>query len=97
MVGREAYQNPWLLQQVDNLFFDLQTPTLTRAEVLQQLYPYIVNQMAAGVALNHITRHILGLFHGQPGGKRFRRHLSENAHKKDANLQTLQDALLQTS
>ncbi len=96
MMGREAYQNPWLLQQVDNLFFDLLTPTLNRAEVLQQLYPYIDNQMTAGVALNHITRHILGLFHGQPGGKRFRRHLSENAHKKGANLKTLQDAVLQT-
>src|SRR5690606_15017677 len=89
MLGREAYHNPWLLKDVDADLFARPALRCTRAEVLQALYPYIETQMNEGVALHHITRHILGLFQGQPGGKRFRRHLSENVHKPDAGLDVL--------
>lgn len=93
MVGREAYQNPWILQQVDAQFFGTETPYCTRMEVLDAFLPYVEAQLAEGVALQHMTRHILGLFHGMPGGKAFRRHLSENAFRKDAGISVLQDAM----
>ena len=55
--------------------------------------PYIARRLEEGVKLNHITRHMLGLFQGCPGGRRFRRHLSENAHKEGAGLAVYDDAL----
>ncbi|HTQ98824.1 MAG TPA: tRNA dihydrouridine(20/20a) synthase DusA [Candidatus Acidoferrum sp.] len=93
MVGREAYQNPWLLQQVDPLLFGDAAPITNRDEVMQGLLPYVERQLAAGTALQHITRHILGLYHGQSGGKQFRRHLSEQAHKSGAGIGVLLSAL----
>lgn len=96
MLGREAYHNPWLLKDVDAGYFDRPATQHTRVEALEALYPYIETQMNEDVALHHITRHILGLFQGQPGGKRFRRHLSENVHKPGAGLDVLKAALALT-
>jgi tRNA-dihydrouridine synthase A len=93
MLGREAYQNPWLLKDVDALLFGRPAFSATRGEVLRALYPYIEARLAEGLALHHITRHILGLFQGQPGGRHFRRHLSAYVHKPGAGLAVLQDAL----
>jgi len=93
MLGREAYQNPFLLHDVDKELFGLPAADATRAQILEQLFPYIETQFRDGVALHHMTRHILGLFHGQAGGKRFRRYLSENIHKPEASLHTLYEAL----
>jgi tRNA-dihydrouridine synthase A len=96
MVGREAYQNPWLLHDVDQRLFGIAATAHSRESVLQQFLPYISAQLRQGVALQHMSRHILGLFHGQPGGKQFRRVLSEQAHRPDAGIDTLLAALAAT-
>jgi len=93
MVGREAYQNPWLLSQVDPGIFGEAAPFNDRHAVLEALIPFVERELTAGVWLNHISRHILGLFHGCPGGRRFRRHLSENAHRPGADAEILRQAL----
>src|SRR5690606_4800711 len=93
MVGREAYQNPWILQQVDPLFFSEEPSFRNRIDVLEAFLPYVEMQLAEGVPLQHMIRHILGLFHGVPGGRAFRRHLSENAFRKDAGISVLEDAM----
>ncbi len=93
MLGREAYQNPWILADVDSMIYASEVHDFSRHDVIRNMFPYIEQQIANGQKLSYITRHILGLFHGQPGGKRFRRYLSENAHKPEACLQTLESAL----
>ncbi len=92
MMGREAYHNPYLLATVDKLFYLAPTEPATRLQLLELYYPYIEQQLKKGVRLNHITRHILGLFQGLPGARAWRRHLSENAHRAGANLTTVQNA-----
>ena len=93
MVGREAYGNPYLLHQVDPLLFGDSTPARSRLDYLRRFLPYVESELAAGTPLHHMTRHILGLFKGQRGGKAFRRHLSENAFRRDAGLPVLLDAM----
>jgi tRNA-dihydrouridine synthase A len=95
MLGREAYQNPFLLNEVDRELFGASARDVNRIQILEQFIPYLQAQLGDGVALHHMTRHILGLFHGQTGGKRFRRHLSENIHKPGAGLHILYEALSQ--
>lgn len=94
MIGREAYQNPWILADVDKEMYGISSAAVTRHEVMRAYFPYVETQLRQGTPLQHMTRHILGLFHGQPGGKAFRRHLSTNAYRKDATISVLQDALL---
>ncbi len=94
MVGREAYQNPYFLSQVDNLIFKCDELPKSRYEVVESLMPYIEKQLVNNeVRLNSITRHILGIFNGEPGARGWRRHLSENATRPDAGLNVLMDAL----
>ena len=80
MIGREAYHNPWILALADRRIFgdDHQLPD--RHEVVERLLPFVEQELAKGTPLNRITRHILGLFHGCPGARRYRRVLSEGAH-----------------
>jgi len=92
MIGREAYQNPGLLAHVDQELFSAETPVITEHEALEKFIAYADRQMAEGVALKHMSKHILGLFQGQPGAKRFRRYISENAHKPDAGIEVLETA-----
>jgi tRNA-dihydrouridine synthase A len=91
MMGRAAYQNPALLADVDARFFGEPDSDVTQA--VDSYLDYVAAQLAAGVPLNAMTKHMLGLFHGQPGARLFRRHLSENATKKGAGLAVLQDAM----
>ena len=92
MIGREAYQNPYSLTiQEEFLFGNLNH--YSRPQLIEAMLPYIEKQLSSGVRLNHMTRHILGLFNSQPGGKAFRRYLSENAHKPGADTTTLLQAL----
>lgn len=93
MVGREAYTNPYLLAQVDQLLYGAETPILTRTEVARQFIEYCRDEMAEGTQLKHMSRHVLGLFQGVRGAKQFRRHISENAHKPGASISILEDAL----
>ncbi len=93
MLGRAAYQTPYVLADVDRRFFGAMGPTPTRAEVLEQLMPYAARHLEAGGRLNNIVRHILGIYHGRPRGRAFRRHLSEKAVAPNAGLDVLVEAL----
>lgn len=92
MLGREAYQNPWMLAQVDEALFRMDSPLKSRDDVIAALLPFAEQHLALGGQLNHVTRHILGLYQGVPGAKKFRRHLSENAYKKEAGISILAEA-----
>ena len=93
MIGREVYHNPWLISDVDTNFYGCDRQVSTRHNVLRAYLPYVKGQLIEGTPLQHMTRHILGIFHGQPGGKAFRRHLSENAFRKDAGIDVLEKAM----
>ncbi|WP_028766422.1 MULTISPECIES: tRNA dihydrouridine(20/20a) synthase DusA [Shewanella] len=92
MVGREAYQNPYILAQVDQQLCGLNTPVLSRDQVLERLLPYIEVHLKQGGRLNHISRHIIGLFQGEVGSRIWRRHISENAHKQGAGIEVITQA-----
>ena len=93
MIGREAYQNPWLLAELDRELFGMDNPVQSRDDVIVALLPYVERQLARGAHLNHITRHILGLYQGVPGARKFRRYLSENAYGKTAGPEVLTEAV----
>lgn len=93
MIGRAAYQDPYMLAEADRLIFgDAESRVPTRGEVLADLMPYVRRQVAAGTPLHHITRHILGLFNGCPGARKWRRFLSENAYRADAGAEVVEQA-----
>jgi tRNA-dihydrouridine synthase A len=75
MLGRAAYHDPWVLASLDAALRGVQPPA--RAAALRALRPYVESELARGTALKHITRHLLGLYHGRPGARRFRRLLTE--------------------
>ena len=89
MLGRAAYADPYLLAEVDRDLFGLDEAPPSRLDVLDRFVPYVEAQLARGVRLNQMTRHILGLFHGQPRARAFRRHLAENAHLDGAGIDVL--------
>ena len=93
MIGREAYHNPYLLAQVDKLGYQQNTLVKTREEVVFALLPYLQEQLAAGVRLHSITRHILGLFHSVQGARAWRRHLSTFGPKAGADENVVLQAL----
>jgi tRNA-dihydrouridine synthase A len=92
MIGREAYHNPWILAQADRRIFNDPTPPPERHEVIECLLPFADRMASQGVPLNRITRHILGLYHGCPGARRFRRVLSEGAHLAGADSRLIMQA-----
>lgn len=94
MIGREAYSNPYFLAEIENTFFPSLSPLLERREIIKQFIPYIEEQLKQGVKLSSITRHILGLFLGQPGARLWRRYLSEHAHLAKADIKIINEALL---
>ncbi|MGF1684379.1 tRNA dihydrouridine(20/20a) synthase DusA [Photobacterium minamisatsumaniensis] len=93
MVGREAYQNPYLLAEIDHRLFGCDKPMKKRREIVEAMYPYIERQLTNGAYLGHISRHMLGLFQSMPGARQWRRHISENAHKPGAGIEVLQQAM----
>ena len=93
MVGREAYQSPYLMAEVDQRLFGSNRPVMKRREVVEAMYPYIEQQLADGSYLGHITRHMLGLFQNMAGARQWRRYISENAHKPGAGIEVVQQAL----
>jgi len=92
MIGREAYHNPWMLAEADTLIFGESLNAQSPQAVLDALFPYIARNLAEGVPLNAMTRHLLGLFQGRPGAKAWRRHLSEHAHRPGAGIEVLRQA-----
>jgi len=95
MIGREAYQNPYMLAQADALLFGEERPAPTRRQVVEALMPYVEELLSRGGHLSWVTRHILGLFAGLPGARGWRRVLSERACKPGAGMEVLRDALAQ--
>jgi tRNA-dihydrouridine synthase A len=93
MMGRAAYQNPFLLADVDRRFFSGACPSLSREEAVERMVPYIRRQLKSGARLNSMARHLLGLFHNRPYGKAWRRYLSEHACQADANENVIYEAL----
>ena len=89
MLGRAAYADPYLLAEVDRELFGANDAPPSRLGVLDRFLPYVEAQLAQGARLNQMTRHILGLFHGQPRARAFRRHLAENAHLDGAGIDVL--------
>ena len=93
MLGRAAYQSPYILADVDRRFYGGADIQPSREAIVLRLIPYIESRLAAGARLNQITRHILGLYQGVPGAKQWRRHLSQNAHLEGAGPKVVLDAL----
>ena len=89
MIGREAYQNPWVLAEADRIIFGDNHPVPTRHEVVEQYLPFVEQELSRGIALTQISRHLSGLFHSCPGARAWRRHISENAHLKGAGPEVL--------
>ncbi len=99
MMGREAYQNPWFLREIHERFYanqverDHSNEVQSRVDVVNAFIPYIEKQLEQGIFLRHMTRHILGLFHAQPGAKSWRRYLSEYGPRKGAGIEVVYEAL----
>ena len=94
MLGRTAYHEPYRLHALDRALFGGELAS--RESLLRALFPYLEAQLARGVALKHISRHLLGMFHAQPGGRLFRQIISEGAPRAGADLSLLERALAAT-
>jgi len=93
MLGRVAYHDPYFMAEAEQYCFEAHLPQRSRAEVVQALLPYVESQLARGVHLRAITRHILGLYHGAPGARAWRRVLSDPILLKNAGPELLLTAL----
>ena len=93
MIGRAAYQTPYMLAGAGRRIFGDDAPPPGREAVVRRLLPYAERQVARGVPVKSITRHILGLFNGLPGARLWRRHLSEAAHRPGAGPEVIEQAL----
>lgn len=93
MLGREPYSNPYMLAEVDQRIYGVDRPVPSRAQVIEGFMDYCREQLAKGTRLNHLTRHILGLYAGMSGARQFRRIISEQAHKPGAGIEVLEHAL----
>lgn len=93
MLGRVAYHQPWVLAGVDPLFSNTPRPHETRRNIVFSMLPYIEEQLAHGVFLHRITRHMLGLYHAQPGGRLWRQIISNESCKPGADTSVLLRAL----
>ena len=92
MIGRAAYQNPWMLAQADAQIFGSENPVQDPMEAIDTLKPYIAQALARGEKLSRITRHMVGLFQGVPGARMYRRILSTEAVRPGAGLEVLDQA-----
>lgn len=93
MLGREAYQNPLILAPVDELYYGTDNPNPDTAAFNHRLLAWISSKTAEGIPLKYLAKHTLGLYSGCPGSKRFRRILSENMNKPEADITLYQEAL----
>lgn len=95
MMGREAYSNPYVLAQIDQQVYHSSNAPRTREQVMQDYIAYVDAWIAAGGRLNQLSRHVVGLFHGEPRSRLWRRHISQNAHFPGSDSRVLQQAYLQ--
>jgi tRNA-dihydrouridine synthase A len=92
MIGRQAYHQPYFLAELEH-HINATWVMPSREEIVEKMVPYIDRQVAGGTSLNSITRHMLGLFAGQPGARAWRRYISEHAHRDGAGSEVLINAL----
>ncbi|MFT7286256.1 MAG: tRNA-dihydrouridine synthase A [Halieaceae bacterium] len=97
MLGRSVYHNPWLLAEVDSKLFGDHRASRTREDIIEELLPYVERELSAGTRLNQITRHLLGLYQQVPGARRYRRLLSEQAHRPGAGIEVLRAAVTEVT
>ncbi|MDM1544863.1 tRNA dihydrouridine(20/20a) synthase DusA [Ignatzschineria indica] len=95
MVGRSIYHNPYQMAHVDQQIFEIDAPIKSRYEIIMEMEPYITKHINSGGRLNHIVKHMLGLFHEVPRSRLWRRYLSENMHREGADFQVVLDAYRQ--
>ena len=88
MIGRAAYHTPYMLAEVEKEIFN-NNKVLSRQEVLENLIPYVKEELKKGTQLNQIMRHTLGLLHGQTGASYWKRYLSENMCVRDADVKKI--------
>lgn len=93
MLGREAYDNPFFLSDMDNFIFDKQSNSLSRFDVLDLYKRYMRSQLEKGVPLKVLAQHIFGLFNGMPGARLWRRYLSEHIYTETAGLEVINEAV----
>ncbi len=92
MIGREAYHNPYLMAAFDARYYGDDHPVLSREAVIEAILPYVARELAEGNRMNNLTRHILGLYQGQPGARRFRQLLSDSRRLAEKRVALLQEA-----
>ncbi len=95
MIGRAAYQNPFMLIEADKLFYGDDSPLQTREEILGKFKDYAVEQIDRGFNIKSLTRHVIGLYQGQPGARQYRRMLSDSI-PKEINATQFLDNVIQT-
>jgi len=93
MIGRAAYDDPWLMAQAERRFLDGSEGPPQRRRVVEAYMPYMEAELARGTRLQAMARHLLGLFQGVPGAKAWRRHISENAPRDGAGVEVIEQAL----
>ena len=95
MIGRKAYQDPWFITKLGNEVLGNDLLVLNRVDVIKEMHSYVENQAKIGISVNKITRHMIGLFHGQPGARVWRRLLSQpNFSNKNILKQALETILM---
>jgi tRNA-dihydrouridine synthase A len=92
MIGRAAYDDPWLLAAADRDLFAAAEPPPTRRRVVEGLALYAEEQRSRGVPVKRVARHALGLFARRPGARAWKRHLAENAHRDEAGPEVFREA-----
>lgn len=93
MIGREAYDNPYLFSTADQLFWNENTEVNTRRDIIEKYIPYVEENLSKGIGLNRTLIHTLGLFNNKSGSKLWRRYISENLNTKKGTSKVLYDLL----
>ena len=93
MIGRAAYKNPFLIATIDNLIFNNSQALVTRKNILEKYQSYAEKQFQKGVSLSNLTRHIIGLYQGQPGARKFRQMLSSEISKNKNNINFFEEII----
>lgn len=93
MMGRAAYHNPYVLADAERRIFGPDAGILSREEVLSAFAGYADRHLQSGVRLHHLTRHILGLYHAEPGARAFRRTISEASARPEAGIEVFDQCL----
>ena len=94
MLGRAAYQNPWLLSDVDSRIFGENRKAVSRVEIVEDYITYALKEMEQGVPLSRLARHLIALYKGCPGARAWRRFITENATRTGINATMIRDALI---